>query len=519
MNFEKDIFISYAHIDEVSVDKDLEGWISIFHETLQSYVATKWGRPPVIWRDDRLQGNDFFAPEILSQFPKLKLLVSIITPRYIESKWCKDEVDAFMESAEQTGGISIENKARIFKILKTPVDQNKQPEKIREILGYQFYREDPTSKRLKEFKLEFGDEFKQLFYQTVDDVASDIALLLDKLGGAASTTTLTKGKIYLADTSEDLKIYRDEIKRQLEDDGYTVYPNKILPLVADKFAIEVEGFMKDCSLTVHLVGTDDYGIVPGKTDKSILVLQNEIAGRLSASQALNRLIWIAPQAVSDEASTTQNDVRLNNFLDQIRHNEELHNDSDLLEGNIVEFKQAIVDTLRKIDEKSLALEKENEKQKAALTAKVNQSMSTLPLNDEVPKTIYLIYDQRDMSDITVIDDFLYNDMGFNTIKTLFEGTPEEIDKDYENCLRDCDAALVYYGNASEGWLRTKISELKRKPAITGAKPLLSSMVYLALAEPANTQKAAYRTRDVNFVVNGLGGFDKDLLNAFIGRLK
>jgi hypothetical protein len=88
MKFEKDIFISYAHIDEVSVDKDLEGWISKFHETLQSYVAKKWGHTPVIWRDDRLKGNDFFAPEILSQFPKLKLLVSIITPRYLESKWC-----------------------------------------------------------------------------------------------------------------------------------------------------------------------------------------------------------------------------------------------------------------------------------------------------------------------------------------------------------------------------------------------------------------------------------------------
>ena len=281
MGFENDILISYAHIDEITVDKNIEGWISKFDETLQAYVTTKWGHKPVIWRDDRLQGNDFFTPEILSQFPKLKLLVSIITPRYLESEWCKAEVETFLEAAQQTGGISIENKARIFKILKTPVELEKQPEKISGILGYQFYKEDPTSKRIKEFKLEFGKEFEDLFYQTVDDVAQDIVLLLKRLTNPANPTTASKGQIYLADTSEDLKEYRNTIKRELEDEGYTVFPNRTLTLVFDKFKSEVEGFLKDCSLSIHLAGTDDYGIVPGKTEKSVIVLQHEIAARLS----------------------------------------------------------------------------------------------------------------------------------------------------------------------------------------------------------------------------------------------
>jgi hypothetical protein len=37
-------------------------------------------------------------------------LVSIITPRYLQSKWCKDEIEAFFKAAEQTGGIAVENK-------------------------------------------------------------------------------------------------------------------------------------------------------------------------------------------------------------------------------------------------------------------------------------------------------------------------------------------------------------------------------------------------------------------------
>jgi hypothetical protein len=44
MNFEKDIFISYAHIDEKEVGEDLKGWVSDFHETLQTFISQKWGR-------------------------------------------------------------------------------------------------------------------------------------------------------------------------------------------------------------------------------------------------------------------------------------------------------------------------------------------------------------------------------------------------------------------------------------------------------------------------------------------
>ena len=41
------------------------------------------------------------AAEIVAQFPKTAMLVSIISPRYIESEWCTREVSEFCKSAEQ----------------------------------------------------------------------------------------------------------------------------------------------------------------------------------------------------------------------------------------------------------------------------------------------------------------------------------------------------------------------------------------------------------------------------------
>ena len=89
MEFQQDIFISYAHNDDHALTDDEKGWISNFHNTLKVMVMEKLGVEPKIWRDNSLQGNDYFTPEIEQNFQKSKVMVSVITPRYIQSGWCK----------------------------------------------------------------------------------------------------------------------------------------------------------------------------------------------------------------------------------------------------------------------------------------------------------------------------------------------------------------------------------------------------------------------------------------------
>ena len=106
----------------------------------------RMGSKAQIWRDDKLQGNDVFADEIVDQFAQTAVLVSVLTPRYLNSYWCTKEVAEFCKSAEHSGGMVVENKARIFKVLKTPVDtQESLPSVVQDVLGYEFFTfEDET---------------------------------------------------------------------------------------------------------------------------------------------------------------------------------------------------------------------------------------------------------------------------------------------------------------------------------------------------------------------------------------
>src|SRR3974390_2973346 len=121
MAFENQVFISYAHLDNVPLNLVQDGWITTFHNTLKAALTMQLGREAVIWRDKKLAGNDIFADEIVQQFPRTELLISILTPRYVQSEWCTREVNEFYKIAETTGGGRVAKKSRIIKAIKNTV--------------------------------------------------------------------------------------------------------------------------------------------------------------------------------------------------------------------------------------------------------------------------------------------------------------------------------------------------------------------------------------------------------------
>jgi hypothetical protein len=48
-------------------------------------------------------------------------MLAVISPSYLQSKWCRDEASKFCEIAQRPPGLLIGNKLRAFKILLEPV--------------------------------------------------------------------------------------------------------------------------------------------------------------------------------------------------------------------------------------------------------------------------------------------------------------------------------------------------------------------------------------------------------------
>ncbi len=120
MDFEFDVFVSYAHLDNTSADEHHKGWVAKLHETLDRRLAQLLGKPTRIWRDPKLKGNDVFEEVLVERVKRAAVLVSVVSPRYVRSEWTIRELNEFLKAAEQQGGVQIRDKSRIFKVLKTP---------------------------------------------------------------------------------------------------------------------------------------------------------------------------------------------------------------------------------------------------------------------------------------------------------------------------------------------------------------------------------------------------------------
>jgi hypothetical protein len=490
-DYENDIFISYSHKDNRPLSKDYQGWVSQFHESLEVRLEQLLGAEVSIWRDAKLQGNDYFSDTLSQQFPNIAVLVSVLTPGYIKSQWCLKEVEEFYQAAEDDRGIRIGDKARIFKVVKTPVLRELEPPQLQGMLGYEFYYTDPATERPREFRPPLGNNIDSNYLERLEDVAYEIYLLLETLreGNGQAGLPAPGPAVYLAETTSDITNYRDKIKRQLVQRGFTILPARSLPNIASSVEEQVREDLRRCQLSIHMVG-EKYGVVPEDGSISVVDLQTQLAAQRGREEnTFSRLIWL-PEGLQTA------DERQKKFLASLKEESALQNGAELLEEvPLDELKNYIIDLLSR---------REETERQDSLTAK-----------EGVPG-IYLLCDQRDLDAVVPLEDYLFEKEGFEVMLKAFEGDAESVFEAHKQKLIDCDAALIYYGNGEDAWLDMQLADLKKSSGYGRQKPFKSKTVYIVAPETRHKQR--YRSHEVE-VIKNFGKFSPQSLTGFVNRLK
>jgi hypothetical protein len=474
--FDHDIFISYAHVDNDPLTEGQKGWIDSFHKTLETRLTGLLGTEPKVWRDPALKGNDYFDQVLPAELQRTAILVSIVTPRYTNSEWCLKELQIFCQAAEATGGVQVGNQARIFKVVKLPVPIERHPQALQGLLGYDFYDRDPRSNAPREFGFEFGDAAKLNFVQKVNDLAYQIEQLLEAFRTTSAEVVKkvvprTGPTIYLATTSDDLKQVRDAIRRELEQRGNRVVPDRELPATGPELDRLVREQLKDAVLSIHLMGTEYQEAVQR---------QNDLAAERGA--AFGRIIWMPRE-------TPVTDEKQRGYLETLSHDP---GSAAFLQTPVEELKTVIQDKLQ------------------GAGAKPEPAART-----EGPPMVYLIREAQDADAARAVEDFLF-DSGCELLLPAEEGDPATIRKDHEEKLRTCDAALIYSGQAADAWLNVQLTELRKAPGYGRERPMAAKGVFLA--PPDKPWKQRYRTHDAT-VIRQAADFDPELLKPFVGQVK
>jgi hypothetical protein len=500
-----DVVITYAGLDDQPLTTGRPGWISQLHQNLQVRVAQLSGRQVAVVKQSDRPVSAGVDADVLRQIPRAKTVVSVLSPPFAHSNECHRIVESFWKSVTETGRADVDQRSRLLNVIKTPVDADELPTGLRavyaDLVPYEFFERDSQSGRLREFDEAFGNVALQRFHERVYDVAYDIAQVLKYLGDTALPAATDGGRrggerraanpktVFLAATTSDLEPQRDQLRRELIELGHTVVPRHPLPLVASELVTVVQNCLREADIAIHFVG-ERFGLVLEATELSVVALQNEVAARFCEDAALQRLIWIPRGLVP-------RDDRQASFVRQLQ-----------TDARAVTGAELIADTLENL---KVLLRTRWDREQADRERVAQPSPSAAA---GAPR-VYLICDQQDEASIEPLQDFFFA-QGIEVCLPGFDVGESEVQEIHIQNLRDCDAAVIYYGAAGMHWVDFKSRDLQKAAGYRDSKPIPVSAVYVAA--PFNHRKDRFKSLSTDVIRQTGDAFEPASLTAFVAAV-
>jgi hypothetical protein len=427
-------------------------------------------------------------------------------------------------------------RSRVFKVVKTPLPDHlktREPAHIRDLIGYQFYGEDASSGVLTEFSPDPSD--KQ-YWKTLNRLVADIKRTLIELkhtpvslapapgatpeafapptsaptpnapsaapragngdaavsGANSAATPATPPKfVFLAETTGDLAHEREAVRDELRQRGYGVLPEQRLPLDERRRIEEaVRADLARCSLSVHMVGAR-YGSTPEDDPASAVQIQERLAAERGAGDtSFQRLLWMPPGLGTPALEVS--DARQKSFIETLQ--------SGLTAG--AELLQTTVEDL-----KTRAVEKLSTKSAATGGAPRRSKL----------RQVYLICENRDRELVRPIRQYLFREQ-FEVITWLEgEAGAERLMEYHRKNLRECDAALIYFGSGDEPWVRKNLEDLEKAYGYGREDDWSAGAVYVG--SPPSEQKEDFLTHMVPYVIHNFSGFNPEDLRDFVSAVR
>jgi len=501
-----DVFISYGHLDDQDPAGDVKGWVDLLVERLPRLISNNLGYQPAIWRDERtLKGNDLLTAAIHEGIYQSLLFVPILSPRYVTSDWCLRELESFVNTPAPGGAPA--HRSRIFKVIKTPLLfhlAKKEPEQLRELIGYSFYEMDG------DMPVEFGPDVvpskDPRYWTTLRRLAWDISNMLASLkhqpeaqpvvrpvprtvtavpAESPKATNGAKKFVYLAETTSDLSQERELVRDELRQRGYGVLPEQKLP---SEELRQTETAVRDALgrsvLSVHLIGKR-YGSTPEDSASSMVSIQEELATqRRAGDPTFSGLLWMPQGLMAPPLEIT--DDRQKAFVTALQNR--IGAGAELLQTSIEDLKTRVIEKLTPPP--------------PADPQQISRSKLT---------KVYLICENRDRSFVRPIKEYLFNQK-IEVITWLEDDGGKLMDYHHKN-LRECDAALIYFGNGDEPWVRKNLEDLEKAFGYGREQDWCASAVYVGA--PPNDQKEDFLTHLVPYVIRNFSSFDPNDLQDFV----
>jgi hypothetical protein len=463
--YDFDIFVSYAHVDDQPLHDDDDGWVTRFKKCLEMELGRKLGRSDAyaLWMDHQLRGGQPITPEILEKVQRSAMLLVVLSASYVESEWCRRELDAF-------AGVP-EGRARpVFVVELDPETESLSP--LADLKRSEFWTPDTktrTPRILGKLKPD------QAYFAAVEDLVREIVDKLKQMRRAESRSAapappVSNGSVFLAEVTDDLDEQRNNVRRYLDQAGIAVLPKSGFSFHPEAFRQTVREGLSAADLFVQLLSA-----VPGKRPPDLPEGYAKCQLQLALLLGKPVLQWRSPML---DISTVGDSVQ-RTLLDAPTVRAE----------GIEDFKREI---RRRLDDQ---LKPPPQTVAAGAFVFVDMDSTDRPLAEQLCDILSLC--------------------GAGYQLPTEDRDPRKFRKDLRDKLMECNALILIYGTTTRSWVDGHLRELQR---ILTCRP--NPLRGLALIEgPPDPKDRLSIMLPKMKVINCRGGVNESEVRKFLESLE
>lgn len=486
-----DIFVSYAHVDDLLFPGTEQGWVTTLIESLQMLLAQKLGRRDAfsLWMDHQLSRHSQLTPEILDNLNKTATLLVILSPGYLASEWCLREKDSFLARLEGR----VREGSRIFIVERDKVDFEDRPPQFSDLLGYRFWVQEgagepprvlgspwPDPKNSK--NMPYFDELTRLAANIADELKKlraeaerepPAALVSASEPAPAPTVAAPSGDdrptVFLAEVTDDLDPELESLRRHFEQAGVAILPATWYPREPAAFQQALDADLARTKVFVQLLSA-----LPGKRPPGLA--QGYV--RLQHERAVAAGLPIVQWHSRDLDPATVADPEHRSFL----------MGATVMVTGLEELKREVVDR--------------------ALAVPAPQPAAAL-----MDALVFIDAEAGDSELATAVADLL-SARGLSCVLPLRSGSPAEVREDLEQNFLFCDALIVVWGTIGSRWVRDQLLVWRK---VAWKRELPVKVLAVLQGPPADKEPLGLSVPGLE-VLDRRSGLDEHALDSLVEAL-
>jgi hypothetical protein len=436
--FEYDIFVSYAHADDVA-SAGHDGWVSQFVNRLQTALRQRLGGDALkIFFDTEAAGANYQLAKLLTAVSKSALFLAVGSPSYVARDWPRQELESFVRN--------VPDLSRLFLVEYLPLNEGERyPSPLDSNVRLRLWKE--TGQRHIAIPLSPKTD-EEIFLPSIHGLALDIRDRLMALrlltaspakaySAAAGAPIVAKptqvaprlsGKtVLIAQTTDDVEDEAEQLRRFLKqfEEEVTVLPVTGYPQGGEVFKSTFQADLAQSGLFIQILGRRP-GRTPPDLPEGYTRFQYE-AAKLARTETMQ---WRHP----DLDTSRVNDSAYQNMLLA----------ETVVASGFEAFKRQILAWLRKPPPKS-------------------------PMTRS--STVFINADDGDMNIAKEVERECLKS-ALPTILPITGPSSEASRKDLAANLTECDVLVFIYGDTTQDWIRSQLRFFSKVRAKRESEPRL-----------------------------------------------